>query len=698
LTRVRIAQVWARTGVTREGRRSRAHPRGRNARACRVASVQRRGTRDGIRPGANTRLAHVRLLAFVGLRGERARSPAGSAVAVVRQGIDASRAGSAAAELWKVRRARLNTAHARTRESAVHWLRRTRGAGTIAEHRACRAVAAHAPAAVRARWADGGAIPTMVAIGGGVDFAAIGGIVIAVGHGRVADRIRALAVHAPLDAARHVAGHPAAAAVSDVRIRIDLAPVRGVMIAIGEPRGACGDGTLRGGASLGRAVGAASLPASPAIARVVRGVHAGRVRTLVAQGRDGRVPASLTAAQRHPRAARRPSHRCRAETTSRPARASRCRRVGNASAATIVIARGAAAHRVRADHPAGALHPTLAAVVLVARKCHAPLGGAAAAKGFRARALARAALAGLGRKARISTSAAVGVIRGRIDAGERGTAHQPGHTDGCAWNALAVQASLGARAGSSASAAVVVIARRVDAGRYAAGRTCLLAGRTHAGARLAAAADVAGIAAAPAVPVVAREIDACRTATESAQHLHAGTNALAALAGCSFRARVSARATVVVIGHRIDAARHGARAAKSLVVRARASTALADLARQAALVARAAVLQATREIHALAAAHRACDGVRPLTSVRSAAPVAAGANSHRGVLPSIDAEVVLQGLKLPKVRASAERQQEGHSNPRGPSANYHLPRTAKPPPPLDTAAPTVTGLSPGAVK
>src|SRR5271170_6122204 len=91
--------------------------------------------------------------------------------------------------------------------------------------------------------------------------------------------------------------------------------------------------------------------------------------------------------------------------------------------------RWAGARRARADHAASALRPALAAIVLIARQSHASLRSAASAEGLGAGALARPALTGLGRQAWLAAPAAIGVIRSRVHARERRTAHDSGRPD-----------------------------------------------------------------------------------------------------------------------------------------------------------------------------------------------------------------------------------------------------------------------------
>jgi hypothetical protein len=119
-----------------------------------------------------------------------------------------------------------------------------------------------------------------------------------------------------------------------------------------------------------------------------------------------------------------------------------------------------------------------------------------------------------------------------------------------------------------------------------------------------------------------------------------------------------------------------------------ASPAVSEVARQIATL----VTAQTRRWTTRAIEARGYVGVPSALGVRD--------NRQRRVLARGVAQLVLQSLKLPKVRAR-RKPQERNGEPDGPHeapANYHLPRTANPPPPLDKVPATATPLSCGAVK
>jgi hypothetical protein len=160
-----------------------------------------------------------------------------------------------------------------------------------------------------------------------------------------------------------------------------------------------------------------------------------------------------------------------------------------------------------------------------------------------------------------------------------------------------------------------------------------------------------------------------------------------------------------MVGHGIDANHGSSRYAGNLVRRAaHAGATFAKLTRGATLAANPAVLDVARQIATLATADtrrwtgRAV-GARGDVGV-SAAVGDRDIRHGRVPLAGVVGELLLQSLELPKVGARREPQERkrerGDRNEA--TANYHVPRTAKPPPPLDKVPATATPLSRGAVK
>ena len=382
-------------------------------------------------------------------------------------------------------------------------------------------------------------------------------------------------------------------AVVRVPVRVSLAAVVGIVVAVPERPRARGDGAIPVRAPRHCLVPAALMVAPPTIVCVGRGICAPRAIVAAAELRvlGGAI---LTASGRVSTARRVAVTRNGTHAACRPARARGPRVVGNAGPpfriAAVVKARGAGAHRALTKLAAFAGIAARPAVVLVARKDHAGLRTTAVAKHLARRTHAIAALTDLTRKARRAAHATVAAVGRCVDTYRRRSAHLA-RRHGSARDALARDARRSAGARRTARAAVSVIAHRVGTNRRVCAPAHLQARRAHAGAVLTVCAGRARAAACAAVGVVIRQRGARRVDAGPAQHPGSRAHTLARVAGRVGRTLVAACAAIGQVGHEVSATRIGARTAECLIARASALAASADMSGRAFVVTAATVFE-----------------------------------------------------------------------------------------------------------